>query len=207
MSRLLIIGAGGHGRVVCDAASLTHRYSEIAFLDDRFGSMDDPFPDHPLIGRASDAFALSRETEFIVAIGNNGIRERVMDQLAQAGLTLATVIHPAAVIGRSVTVREGTVIMAGAVVQTGAHIGRGCILNTASSVDHDDVIGDFTHISVGAHLCGTVTVGKGCFVCTGSTVINNINVCGGTILGAGSVTVCDITEPGTYVGVPARRIR
>lgn len=208
MKRLLIVGAGGHGRVICDIASLIHRYSRIEFLDDRFGAIKDPFPDTPVIGKINDAAALNEEnTEFIVAIGDNNTRESITRQLEAVGVTFATLIHPSAIIGRDVRIGKGTVVMAGSVIQTGTRIGEGCILNTTSSVDHDGMIDDFCHISVGAHLCGAVTVGKGTFVCAGSTIINNISICGGTILGAGSVTVKDITKPGTYVGVPARKMK
>jgi serine acetyltransferase len=73
-------------------------------------------------------------------------------------------------------------------------------------VDHDCRVGDFVHIAVGAHLCGTVTVGDGAFICAGATVINNVSVCEGTTVGAGAVVIGNITETGTYVGVPAKRI-
>ena len=75
-----------------------------------------------------------------------------------------------------------------------------------SSVDHDCRVGDFVHIAVGAHLCGTVTVGDDAFICAGATVVNNISVCKGATVGAGAVVVRDITEKGTYVGVPAQKI-
>ena len=86
----------------------------------------------------------------------------------------------------------------------GAKIGQGCIINTASSVDHDCVLGDFVHVAVGAHLCGTVTIGNATWIGAGATVSNNVNICGECTIGAGAVVVKDITEPGTYIGVPAR---
>ena len=125
--------------------------------------------------------------------------------MAENGASVATLIHPSAIIGENVTVGKGSAIMAGAVVNPGTIIGEGVILNTCSSVDHDCRVGDFVHIAIGAHLCGTVTVGNGCFICAGSTVINNISICGGATIGAGAVVVHDITEKGTYVGVPAKK--
>ena len=97
--------------------------------------------------------------------------------------------------------------MAGAVINPGTHIGKGCIINTCSSVDHDCIVGDYVHIAVGSHLCGTVIVGDGTWIGAGATVSNNVSICTNCIIGAGAVVVNDIKECGTYVGVPARRIK
>ena len=96
--------------------------------------------------------------------------------------------------------------MAGAVINPGVGIGKGCIINTCSSVDHDCDVGDYVHIAVGSHLCGTVSVGDGTWIGAGATVINNVFICSDCMIGAGAVVVNDIQESGTYVGVPARRI-
>ena len=95
--------------------------------------------------------------------------------------------------------------MAGAVINTDTTIGEGCIINTCSSVDHDNRLGDFVHVAVGAHLCGTVEVGRRTWIGAGATVSNNISVCDDCILGAGAVVVKDIKEKGTYIGVPAEK--
>ena len=97
--------------------------------------------------------------------------------------------------------------MAGAVINSGAKIGECVIINTCSSVDHDCVVDDFAHVAVGAHLCGTVNVGESTWICAGATVSNNVNICGNCTIGAGAVVVKDIEEEGTYIGVPARKIR
>ena len=199
--KLVIIGAGGHGSVIADIARL-NGYDEIAFLDDACTERADGYP---VVGRVSDCSRYAKDAHFFVAIGENTIRQKLFGILAENGASVATLIHPSAIIGENVTVGKGTAIMAGAVVNPGAIIGEGVILNTCSSVDHDCRVGDFVHIAIGAHLCGTVTVGNGCFICAGSTVINNISICGGATIGAGAVVVHDITEKGTYVGVPARR--
>ena len=96
--------------------------------------------------------------------------------------------------------------MAGAVVNPYAKLGCSCIVNTCASVDHDCIVGNYVHISVGAHICGAVTIGEGVWVGAGSTIINNIRVCPECLLGAGSVVVKDIDQTGTYVGVPAKQI-
>ena len=100
----------------------------------------------------------------------------------------------------------GTVVMAGAVINCCTKIGKGCIINTGSTIDHDNLIEDYVHISPGAHLAGTVNVGRGTWLGIGSIVSNNINITGDCKIGAGTVVVMDITELGTYVGVPSRRL-
>lgn len=82
-------------------------------------------------------------------------------------------------------------------------IGKGRVINTCSSVDHNCEIGDFAHIAVGSHLCGTVSVGSGTWIGVGATVTNNVNICGDCMIGAGAVVIHNIAQPGTYIGVPA----
>ena len=200
--KLVIIGAGGHGSVIADIARL-NGYESILFLDDACAERADGYP---VVGKVSEFSRYKADADFFVAIGGNATRQRLFGLLADANASIATLIHPAAVIGENVTVGKGTAVMAGAVVNPGAVIGDGVILNTGSSVDHDCRVEDFVHVAVGAHLCGTVTVGRGAFICAGATVINNVSVCAGATVGAGAVVISDMTETGTYVGVPAKRI-
>ena len=141
----------------------------------------------------------------IVAIGNAATRKRLMESLPDRNW--ATLIHPDAVIADDVMIGDGTAVMAGVVINPGTKIGRGCIVNTCSSVDHDCIIGDYVHISVGAHLSGTVTVGEGTWISVGASVSNNVNICGDCTIGAGAVVVKNLEEEGTYTGVPAKIMR
>lgn len=191
--QIAIIGAGGHGRVVADIARLCG-YDSILFFDDQ-----------ELPGRAGtvgDVDAYLNASDVFVAIGNNTVRKNITERLAKKPVTL---IHPQAVVARDVELGCGVVVMAGAVINPGAKIGDGVIINTCSSVDHDCTVGAYTHISVGAHLAGTVHIGKSGFICAGAVVINNTCVCNHVIVGAGAVVVKDITEAGTYIGIPARK--
>lgn len=199
--KVVIIGAGGHARVVADTVSICGD-TVIGFLDDS----DVKNEKVNVIGKTADAINYcDGETELFVAIGNCAVREKIMSSLPNA--KWYTAIHPSAVISPSAVIGEGTCIMPNAVVNNSAVIGRGAIINTCASVDHDDVIGDFVHIACGAHLAGAVTVGKGTWVGIGSTISNNVSVCENLMIGAGTVVVKDITEEGTYVGVPAKKIK
>ena len=199
MRKLAIIGASGHGKVVADIAR-KNGYKEIVFLDD-----DESIHEcggYPAIGKSSEA---GIDADIIVGIGNAGIRKRIQESVPEE--KLVTLIHPDAVIAEDVAIGAGTVVMAGAVINSGARIGKGCIINTCSSVDHDCKVGDYVHISVGSHLCGTVSVGSGTWIGAGATVSNNISICPDCMIGAGAVIVKNIDSAGTYMGVPARRIR
>lgn len=198
--KLIIIGAGGHGIVCAEAASLSG-YKEIAFLDDR------KVEGLPVIGTLNDIEKYICECCFFVAIGDNFTRKRIMLRIKEMGGELASIIHPFSSVSKSAEIGEGTVIMAGAVINPGARICRGVIVNTCSSVDHDCVLKDFCHIGVGAHLAGTVIVGETSFVGAGTAVINNITIGDGVTVGAGAAVVKNLTETGTYVGVPARKIK
>ncbi len=197
-SKLMILGASGHGKVIADIARLAG-YEEIAYLDDA------PDTAVPTAGTVADHKRFLDSHDFIVAIGNNAIRERITKMLKNSNAALATLIHPAATIGSNVTIGEGTVVMAGAVINADASVGNGAIVNTCSSIDHDCTVGDFTHVSVGSRLAGTVTVGERTMIGAGAVVINNRSICADCMIGAGAVVVENIKESGTYVGVPAKR--
>ena len=194
MNRLIIIGASGHGKVAADIAGL-NGYTDIVFLDDNENVKS--CGGYKVIGNSKTV----TDGDVFIAIGNAEARKRLSE-----GRNVVTLIHPHAVIARDAVIGEGSVVMAGAVINPGARIGRGCIINTCSSVDHDCDIGDYCHVAVGAHLCGTVKTGESTWIGAGATVSNNINICGNCTIGAGCVVVKDIEEPGTYVGVPAKKI-
>ena len=203
VKKLVIGGASGHGKVIADIAR-KNGYDEILFLDDDISKKD--CAGRPVVGASKDAH-LYANCDFIVGIGSCAVRRKVQNQLIAQGLKVVSLIHPNAVVADDVTIGVGTVIMAGAVVNPATVIGKGCIINTGATVDHDNVIKDFVHISVGSHLAGTVRVGTETMIGAGAVVSNNLNICGGCMIGAGAVVVRSIEHAGTYVGVPARKIK
>lgn len=197
---LVIIGAGGHGRVCAEIAEL-NGYQKILFLDDgNAGNIE-------IAGKTEDFIKYLSDCDFFVAIGNNNVRRSFLYRIMENKGQIATLIHPDSTVSAHATVGVGTAVMAGAVINTGTVIGKGAIINTCSSVDHDCRIGDFVHVAVGAHLAGTVSVGDTTFIGVGATVINNISICENCMIGAGATVIADIKENGTYVGVPARKIK
>lgn len=197
MKKLIIIGAGGHGKVIADIA-IRNGYKNICFLDDNEKIKE--CAGFPVIGKISESRKMSGEK--IVAIGNAQIRENIQSQLDN----VVTLVHPDAIISRRVEIGTGSVVMAGVIINSDVVIGKGCIINTSSSVDHDCKIGDYAHISVGAHVAGTVKVGNRTWIGAGSVVSNNVCICADCLIGAGAAVVKDITEMGIYVGVPVKKM-
>mgnify|MGYP002718170076 CR=1 len=201
-NKLMIIGAGGHSKVALDIALLMKRWDQISFLDDlKSGDV----LGYNIVGKISDMDQYKETYDFFVAIGNNEARESIYNQMSDIGLSIATIIHPKAVISKFSDVGQGSIIMAGSIINPNVNIGKGCIINTNSSVDHDCVIGDFVHISPGVAIGGTTTIGKSTWLGIGCSVINNINIASNAIIGAGSCVINDVTNSGVYIGIPARR--
>ena len=202
--KLLIIGAGGHGKVIADIALKMNKWKTIAFLDDD-GNIKQSM-DIAVIGKFNDAFKYIQDYDIFVAIGNNSTRERIQKNLEKLGASMPVLIHPDATIGEQVKIGTGTAVMAGAIINCCTKIGKGCIINTGATIDHDNTIEDYVHISPGANLAGTVKVGKGTWIGIGSVVSNNISIVGNCKIGAGAVVTKDIDEVGTYVGVPVKKL-
>ncbi|MCD7893152.1 MAG: acetyltransferase [Erysipelotrichaceae bacterium] len=202
MNKLVIIGASGHGKVIADIAKL-NGYKDIIFLDDDITKKSNG--KYQVVGTSDDIDKYA-DYDFFVGIGNNAIRKKIMNILKEKDANIPILIHPSAVIDETIYIAKGTVVMANAVINADAQIGEGCIINTSSTIDHDCIIEDYVHISPGSHLSGTVYVGAQTWIATGCSLINNINICSNVIIGAGSVVLNDITENGTYVGTPVRKV-
>ena len=199
MNRLVIIGAGGHGKVIADAA-LKIGYTNICYVDDHAQGNVIGFP---IIGTSEDLERLNDgNTDFVIGIGNNSVRKAVAESYT---INWVSIVHPSAQIAFHAEIGRGTVIMANAVVNACAKVGEHCIINTGAIVEHDNVIENYAHISPNVALGGTVRVGSLTHVGIGATVKNNTEICSGCTIGAGAVVVKSIIEPGTYVGVPIRK--
>lgn len=198
--KVIIIGAGGHGKVIADIITASQD-TVIGFLDDGLekGSF---VSGYPVLGPSSECVRFP-DCAFVIAIGSNQIRKVLAEKYC---LKWHTAIHPSAVVGSDIHLGEGTVVMANAVINASADIGKHCIINTGAVIEHDNVIEDYVHVSPHATLCGTVHVGKLTHIGAGAVIRNNRHVAANCTIGAGGVVVKDINESGTYVGVPVRRI-
>ncbi|WP_029071013.1 acetyltransferase [Kandleria vitulina] len=204
--KVVVIGASGHARVIADIIKRSND-EIIGFLDDNVEIQGRTiFDGKKVLGDTSEESVKKYvDCYFIIGIGSNRVRKIISEKYSN--LKWYTAIHPNAVIGSNVSIGDGSVLMAGTVVNTGTKIGKHCIINTCSSIDHDNILEDYVHLSPGAHLAGTVKIGELTWICAGVTVINNISIGENNIIGAGATVIDNIEETNnTYVGVPVRKI-
>ncbi len=198
--KLLVIGAGGHAKVVVDAARVAG-FRDISVA----GQAGDP-PELLGIPVLADPSQLEPQP-FVVAIGDNATRARYFAEFRDAGFEPTRIVHPSAVISPSVTIGAGTFVAAGVVVNVDASIGENAIINTRCTIDHDCEIGDHAHIGPGSSLCGGCRVGEGSLIGVGASMAPGSNVGAWSLVGAGAVIVDDLPSNTISVGVPARVIR
>jgi len=200
---LLILGASGHGRVVADAALCRGGWTVIYATDrDPARCAGELVPGVALMEPEA---ALQAASAVHVAIGD--ARARRNEAIAAGVARLATVVHPHASVSAFATVGAGCFIAARAVVAPAARLGLGVIVNHGAVVDHDVVVEDYSHIAPGATLGGAVRVGSLVLIGAGASVLPGLRICDGAVIGAGAVVRQDVTQPGVYAGVPARRIQ
>lgn len=200
--RVIIIGAGGHAKVIADIIEKSGDIVE-GFLDDNL-EIGKKVLDNLVIGKVTDVEKF-KEFEFIIGIGDNRTRKKIATKYDE--IKYYTAVHPSAILGRDVKIGKGTVIMANAVVNVSAIIEEHNIINTGSIVEHDNNLDKYVHISPNATLAGKVNVGECTHIGVGATIRNNINICSDVVVGAGGVVVKDIVESGVYVGIPVKRIK
>lgn len=199
MKDVVIVGASGHGKVVADIV-LKSGDKVFGFLDDN-PKVGNFFCGFPVLGSTDDWIKV-QEKSFIIAIGNPEIREALSQKIRAE---FYTAIHPSAQISLlDIHIEEGTTIMANAVINSGAYVGRHCIINSAAVVEHDNHISDFVHISVGAKVAGTVNIGARTWIGMGACINNNLSICSDCMVGAGAVVVKSIERSGIYTGIPAK---
>tara|TARA_B100001059_G_scaffold115631_2_gene115930 strand:+ start:1951 stop:2574 length:624 start_codon:yes stop_codon:yes gene_type:complete len=201
-NRLLIIGAGGNGRVISDMAEQSGDWSMIAFLDDSVDAHDYPWG---IVGSCSDfAEHAAIFTHAVVAFGDNTLRSKWLERIAQTSLQMPTIIADSAQVSPRAKLGPGTVVMPQAAVNIGSDIGTGCIINTGASVDHDCRLGSCVHIAPGAHVGGHVTIGERSWIGIGSSVRNGIDIGSDVMVGAGAAVVSNLPDGCRAVGVPAK---
>lgn len=204
---LVIVGTGGMGR---EAAAWV---ADVGRADDLLGFVDDD-PDArggtvaglPVLGGTSwlDDQA---DVEVVVGIGTPAVRAAVVDRLDAAGVPLATIVHPSAVVGPRVSLGTGTIVCPGAMLSCDVTVGRAAIVNYGAMVGHDGVLGDGCFVAPGVHLAGNVTIGPRADIGIGASVIQGVAIGADAVVGAGAVVIRDVAAGATVVGVPARPIR
>lgn len=202
---VIIIGDGGHSRVIQEMLFPNINYQVTAILDDKYkrGLKQNGIVYAPV---AYLVRLLREDTRVVVAIGENKIRKKIADQVNLLPEQFLSVIHPTAVVSKSAVIGYGTVIMPNAVINANAEIGMHCIINTGAVIEHDNNIGDYTHISPNATLTGDVTSGEGVHVGSTATIIPGKHLGSWSVIGAGSTVIEHIPAYSKAVGNPTRII-
>ncbi len=195
---IVVFGAGGHARVVVDAINTQGKYKILAVVDE--GKVGTEFAGLKVLADEKTV----EPTNFVVALGDNRLREKIFGHLEQCGWTPVLVQHSTAIVASDVIIAAGTVIFAGAIINPRTTLGRNCIINSGAIVEHDCQIESNAHIATGARLAGTIKVGEGALIGAGCTILPNISIGSWSILGGGSVAIEDVPAGATAVGVPAR---
>ena len=209
MSGLLILGAGGHAKVVAETALASGVASSVAFLDDRCTGLDVCLPvlGWPVMGPLMMSLQAETAAQFdaaVVAIGHAAMRLHWIQQLQDAGYHLPVLIHPTAWVSPSAQLGPASVVFAQVAVQAQVSIGSGAILNTCCSVDHDAQLADGVHLCPGSRLAGEVNVGVRSWIGIGASVIQQVRIGSDVTVGAGAAVIRDLPDSVTAVGVPAR---
>lgn len=204
--RLLVLGAGGHARVIVDIVRASGTFDDMVLVAPDGPDVLDGVPrvggDEVIDELHADGIRWA-----FVALGANGLRQRLAGDLLARGFALANAVHPSAYVAPSATLGHGVAIMAGAVVHPGSTIGDLTIVNTRASVDHDCTVGVACHIAPGATVCGTVRIGDRSWIGAGATVIEGRCVDSDVLVGAGATVVTDLSGGALALGTPARFVR
>jgi sugar O-acyltransferase (sialic acid O-acetyltransferase NeuD family) len=200
---LIIVGAGGHGKVVADIAAALG-YKNIVFVDARWPQLSQVLVWPVIAASIPDDFG---DAHVAVAIGDNVARYETFTTLQERGASMPQLVHPFATVSRHARLGSGVVVAAGAVVAVNVHVGDACIVNTLASVDHDCILGSAVHVSPGAHLAGNVRVGNRSWIGMGSNVREGLEIGSDAVIGAGSAVISSVADHSRVGGVPARSLR
>ncbi|OKL36554.1 acetyltransferase [Domibacillus mangrovi] len=202
---IIVLGNGGHSKVIQDMLVTLGDYELIAVLDDKYqeskeenGVIYGPF--------SLLTCLLNQDVKAVIAVGNNAIRKKLAGSLPLRPDQYVSIIAPTAVVSPTAMIGNGSVVMPNAVINAEASIGRHCIINTGAIVEHENTIGDYVHVSPHATLTGNVLVNEGVHIGASATVIPSVEIGSWSIVGAGSTIITPIPSYCKAVGTPARVI-
>ena len=205
MKKIVLVGYGGHAQSVLDSIITTGQYEVVGYTDIENRNADGL----EYLGTDDQLESLFKKGIHDLAfgmgyIGKFDIRDKIYDFAKKIGFTFPVIIDPGAVLAKSAVIGEGTFIGKKAVVNSNARIGKLCIINTGAIIEHENIVGDHSHIAVGATLCGKVRIGTYCFVGANATVIQGIHIRDYSLVGAGPVVITNIEGNCTVAGNPAK---
>ena len=204
MTKISIIGAGGHARSSINLLKNYFTDAEYKIFDDSFVTNTNEYISNiQVAGKVAD---IDPETSVFLSIGDNSKRETFFE-LFKKQLIRQNIFHKSSIIEENVKIGDSNQFFANSYVNSNSNIGNNNIINTSSSIEHEVKIGDHNHISIGAKICGRVTIGSNCMIGAGAIIIDKVIICDNVTIGAGAVVAKDIKQSGTYIGIPARKIK
>lgn len=209
MDPIVILGAGGHAKVLIEIIKKLEQYQILGYTDkiDR-----GPVLGVNYLGNDSILIDIKRKYQnckAVIGVGTISIsssRQRIYEMLKNIGFELPVIVSKDAIVNEGAHIKEGAVLLEGAIANVNSVIGKCAIINTKAEVGHDSVVGDFVHLAAGANLGGGVEIGDNCVIGVGTKVIQLKKIVADTLIGAGSIVISDIMIKGIYFGVPARKI-
>ncbi|MCX6148235.1 MAG: acetyltransferase [Candidatus Kapabacteria bacterium] len=208
MNRIVVIGGGGHAKVLISNIKKLNHYDIIGYTDLRiqFDILGIKYLGNDDILKELKLQNISKAAIGVGSMNTSDLREQIFKNASSIGFSFPTIISPTAIVNENVEIGDATTVFDGVIINSESIIGKGVILNTNSTIEHDCQIDDFVHIAPSVTLSGNVKIGRYSMIGVGSTIVQGVQITEKVIVGAGSVVIKDILESGTYVGCPARRI-
>lgn len=208
MDKIVLLGGGGHAKVLIDLIRVLNQYEIIGILDEQL-KLGTEISGFQVIGADDVLIDLHKKgiKNACIAVGSvkdNSKRKTLYEKVKYAGFSIPALVHPSAIISDKSQIQEGVQVMAGAVIQTNCMIGENTIINTGAIVEHDCIIGRHVHICSGAVISGGCEIQDGVFIGAGATLIQGIKVGKNSIIAAGAVVINDVHANAKVMGVPAK---
>ena len=210
MDKIVVVGGGGHAKVLISILKKMKAYEIIGYTDikNKGNILDVSYLGNDDI--LSELIKRQKHCSAAIGVGSVNLseeRKRIKNLVESLGFDLPAIVSPNAILNEDVSIGKATVVFDGVVVNSGTRIGECSIINTNSTVEHDCEIGDYVHIAPGATLSGGVKVGNNSFIGTGANIIQSKSICENCFIGAGSTVVENCLTRGTYAGIPAKKVK
>jgi len=207
-TNILVVGAGGHCRVILSILDLYEKYNIIGIADREEKKIGEKILSSEIKYTWNDFTKIFEKgtSDVVIAIGDNSERKEIFNMLKAIGYRINTLIHPSALIEKTSYIGEGTTICMGAKISAKSKIGDNSIINSGAIIDHETIIGNNCHIGPGVNISGRVKINDNSFIGLGATIIDKIEIGKNVIVGAGSVVINNLKNNSKVVGIPAKEI-